>query len=192
LISFSGVLIYLLSISESDSPYSAKPVSAILAWSASINANNDFLTYKDDTIGIRIDYPAGWIHELHARGLVTFLASSEGNSNTYPAGLGIVIQQLRSKNIPLNEITKIQMKSLSQSHSDLRLIESSELMIAGNIANKIVFTATDDMKHQRKAMQIWTVSGDKAYLITYKAEPGQYSKYLPTIQKMIDSFQFIK
>jgi len=41
-------------------------------------------------------------------------------------------------------------------------------------------------------MQIWTVKGDNAYLITYKAEPGQYSKYLPTIQKMVDSFQFTK
>ena len=192
LLSFSGVLIYLLSISESDGPYSAKPVSAIFAWSSSINANNNFLTFKDDTIGIKIDYPVGWIHELHARGLVTFLASSEANSNTYPAGLGIVVQQLRSKNLPLNEITKIQMKNLTQSHPDFRLIESSQLMVSGNIANKIVFTATDDMKHQRKAMQIWTVSGDKAYLITYKAEPGQYSKYLPTIQKMIDSFQFIR
>ena len=60
------------------------------------------------------------------------------------------------------------------------------------MAHKIVFTATDSIKHERKAMQIWTVKGDNAYLITYKAEPGQYSKYLPTIQKMVDSFQFTK
>jgi eukaryotic-like serine/threonine-protein kinase len=53
-----------------------------------------------------------------------------------------------------------------------------------------VFTATDDKKNERKAMQIWTLRGDKAYLITYKAEPGKYSRYLPIIQKMVDSFQF--
>ena len=58
------------------------------------------------------------------------------------------------------------------------------------MAHKIVFTATDSMKHERKAMQIWTIKGNKAYLITYKAEPMQYSKYLPTIQKMVESFQF--
>ena len=190
LLSLSGALVYLLYISEYYGPYSAKPVSATFGGSSSINTNNNFLKYKDDTI--EIDYPAGWIHELHARGLITFLASSEGNSNTYPAGLGIVVQQLKSKNMPLNEITKIQIKNLTQSHPDFRLIESSELRLSNNIAKKIVFTATDDMNHERKAMQIWTLNGDKAYLITYKAEPGQYSKYLPTIQKMIDSFQFIR
>jgi hypothetical protein len=192
LLSLSAALVYLLSFSDSYGPYSAKAVSAIFGGSYLINTNNNFLTYKDDIIGIKIDYPADWIHELHARGLVTFLASSEGNSNTYPAGLGIVVQQLKSKNMPLNEITKIQIKNLTQSHPDFKLIESSELRLSGNIANKIVFTATDDMNQKRKAMQIWTLKGDKAYLITYKAEPGQYSKYLPTIQKMIDSFQFIR
>ena len=192
LLSLSAALVYLLSISESYGSYSAKPASAIFGGSSLIDTNNNFVTYKDDTIGIKIDYPAGWIHELHARGLVTFLASSEGNSNTYPAGLGIIVQQLKSKNISLNEITKIQIKNLTQSHPDFTLIESNEVRLSGNIANEIVFTATDDMNHERKAMQIWTLKGDKAYLVTYKAEPGQYSKYLPTIQKMIDSFQFIR
>jgi hypothetical protein len=176
---------------------SAISVSAIFGTSspttiATTTTNNDFLTYQDVTLGIKIDYPSGWIHELHAGGLVTFLASLEGDSNTYPAGLGITVQHLKSKNMPLSEITSVQIKNLTQNHPDFRLVESTEFKIAGNIANKIVFTATDSMKHERKAMQIWTLNGDKAYLITYKAEPGKYSKYLPTIQKMLDSFQFVK
>ena len=155
--------------------------------------NNDFLTYQDAALGIKIDYPPSWIHELHAGGLVTFLANLESDSNTYPAGLGITVQDLKSKkNMPLSEITKVQIKNLTQNHPDFRLVESTEIKLAGNIANKIVFTATDSMKHERKAMQIWTLNGDRAYLITYKADPGKYSKYLPTIQKMVDSFQFIK
>jgi serine/threonine-protein kinase len=188
-------LICLLSVSESygsNTLYSAIPVSAIFGASSSINNNNNFLTYQDNTLGIKIDYPTGWIHELHADGLVTFLPGLEGNTNTYPAGLGITVEHLKSKNMPLSEITKIQIKNLTQNHSDFRLLESTDFRLAGNMAYKIVFTATDSMKHERKAMQIWTVKGDKAYLITYKAEPEQYSKYLPTIQKMVDSFQFIK
>jgi len=79
---------------------------------------------------------------------------------------------------------------LTQGHPDLKLIESTDYKVGGNNAHKIVFTATDDKKNERKAMQIWTLRGDKAYLITYKAEPGKYSRYLPIIQKMVDSFQF--
>ena len=156
---------------------------------SSININK-FLTYQDSTLGIKIDYPAGWTHELHAGSIVTFLASLESDSNTYPAGLGIKIQHLKSKNISLNNITKIQIKNLTQNHPDFKLIESTESKIGGNSAHKIVFTATDYKKNERQAMQIWTLKGDKAYLITYKAEPGKYAKYLPIIQKMLDSFQF--
>ena len=186
------ILVCLLSISSNTS-YSATSVSAIFGASSSITTNNNFLTYQDNTLGIKIDYPAGWIHELHAGGLVTFLPSLEvGNTNTSPAGLGITVEHLKSKNIALSEITKIQIKNLTQNHPDFRPQESTDFRLAGNMAYKIVFTATDSMKHERKAMQIWTVNGDKAYLITYKAEPGQYSKYLPIIQKMVDSFQFTK
>jgi eukaryotic-like serine/threonine-protein kinase len=196
LLSLAVTLICLLSISESygsDGLSFTIPVSATFGASPKVNTNNNnFLTYQDNTMGIKIDYPAGWIHELHAGGLITFLPSLEGNSNTYPAGLGITVQHLKSKNMPLSNITKIQTKNLTQNHSDFKLLESTEFRLAGNIAKKIVFTATDNMNHERKAMQIWTLNEDNAYLITYKAEPRQYSKYLPTIQKMVDSFQFIK
>jgi eukaryotic-like serine/threonine-protein kinase len=171
--------------------YSALQASAFLGLPSPIADNSNFLTYQDSTLGIKIDYPLGWIHELHPGNLVTFLASLESDSNTYPAGLGITVQHLGSGNTSLNEITKVQIKNLTQSHPDFKLTESTNSILAGNTAHKIVFSATDNMKHKRTAMQIWTLKGDNAYLITYKAEPGKYSKYLPTIQKMIDSFQII-
>ena len=195
LLCLAVTLISLLSISESygsDRSSITIPVSATFGVSSKVNTNNNFLTYQDNTLRIKIDYPAGWIHELHAGGLVTFVPSLEGNSNTYPAALAIVVEHLKSKNMSLSEITKIQIRNLTQNHSDFRLLESTEFRLAGNIANKIIFTATDSMKHERKATQIWTLNGDRIYLITYKAEPSQYSKYLPTIQKMVDSFEFIK
>lgn len=172
--------------------YSVLQASAFLGLPSPTANNNNFLTYQDSALGIKIDYPVGWIHELHPGSLVTFLASLESDSNTYPAGLGITIKQLGSRHTSLNEVTNVQIKNLTQGHPDFRLIESTNSILAGNIAHKIVFSATDNMKHERTAMQIWTLKGNNAYLITYKAEPGKYSKYLPTVQKMIESFQIIR
>ena len=192
LLSIPMIMISLTLIANCSSIISeASALFDIASPTSSININK-FLTYQDSTLGIKIDYPAGWTHELHAGGIVTFLASLESDSNTYPAGLGIKIQHLKSKNISLNNITKIQIKNLTQNHPDFKLIESTESKIGGNSAHKIVFTATDYKKNERQAMQIWTLKGDKAYLITYKAEPGKYAKYLPIIQKMLDSFQFTR
>jgi hypothetical protein len=192
LLSIAMIMICLSLIANSSTIISQASALFDIASPTSNTDINKFLTYQDSTLGIKIDYPAGWTHELHAGSIVTFLASLESDSNTYPAGLGIKIQHLKSKNISLNNITRIQIKNLTQNHHDFKLIESTESKIGGNSAHKIVFTATDNKKNERQAMQIWTLRGDKAYLITYKAEPGKFAKYLPTIQKMVDSFQFTR
>jgi hypothetical protein len=38
-------------------------------------------------------------------------------------------------------------------------------------------------------MQVLSIKEDKIYLLTYSAEKRKYSDYLPTIEKMIDSFE---
>jgi hypothetical protein len=189
----AAILISLLVAMDTTRFYtpSQAPAFFSIAYSTVYNINN-FLTYYDPILGIRIEYPASWIHELHPGSLVTFLASSEGSSNTYPAGLGLKVQNLAYKNISLNEITKVQIKNLTENHPDFKLIESSESILAGNIAHKIVFNATDNKGNERTSMQIWTLIDSKAYIITYKAEPENYTKYLPIIIKMIDSFHIVK
>src|SRR5215469_8673591 len=74
--------------------YSVLQASAFLGLPSPTANDNNFLTYQDSALGIKIDYPVGWTHELHPGSLVTFLASLESDSNTYPAGLGITIKQL--------------------------------------------------------------------------------------------------
>lgn len=90
------------------------------------------------------------------------------------------------------KLLKYKIKNLTENHPDFKLIESSESTLAGNRAHKIVFNATDNNGNERTSMQIWTLIDSKAYIITYKAEPKNYTKYLPTIIKMIDSFQIVK
>ena len=81
------------------------------------------------------------------------------------------------------------MSDLKKSNPDLNVLESTSTTIAGKPAHKIVFSAIDNEEVERKAMQVWTVIGNKAVLITYKAEPDKFSNYLPTIERMIESFK---
>ena len=39
-----------------------------------------------------------------------------------------------------------------------------------------------------KTMEVWTIEGGIAYMISYNADSSDFSNYLPIIQKMIDSF----
>ena len=152
-------------------------------------AQEQFLTYEDITTGISIQFPSNWEKSVNLDNFVTFRAPPETDSRVYPAALGLKIQELTSQNVSLQEITKVQMSELKKSNPNLELSESTSTTLAGKPAYKIVFSATDNNQVERKAMQLWTVIGNKAILITYKAQPDKYSSYLPTIEKMIGSFQ---
>ena len=155
-----------------------------------------FLTYENPELGISIQYPSNWEKLVSLDNFVTFTAPPETDTRIYPAALGLKVQELTSSsqnNIPsLQEITKVQMSDLKRSTPDLKVLESTSTTIAGKPSHKIVFSATDNKEVERKAMQVWTVIGNKAVLITYKAEPDKFASYLPTIERMIDSFKVIE
>jgi serine/threonine-protein kinase len=152
-------------------------------------AQEQFLTYEDITTGISIQFPSNWEKSVNLNNFVTFRAPPETDTRVYPAALGLKIQELTSQNVSLQEVTKVQMSELKRTNPDLKLSESTSTTLAGKPAHKVVFSATDNNQVQRKALQLWTVIDNKAILITYKAQPDKYSGYLPTIEKMINSFQ---
>ena len=160
--------------------------------SQALAQEQQFLTYENPELGISILYPSNWEKLANLDNFVTFTAPPETDTRIYPAALGIKVQELSSQNIPLQEITKVQMSDLKRSNPDLNVLESTSTTIAGKPAHKIVFSAIDNKEVERKAMQVWTVIGNKAFLITYKAEPDKFSSYLPTIERMIDSFKVIE
>ena len=155
-------------------------------------AQEQFLTYENPELGISIQYPSNWEKLVNLDKFVTFTAPPETDTRIYPAALGLKVQELSSKNISLQEITKVQMSNLKKSNPNLNVLESTSSTIADKPSHKIVFSAIDNKEVERKAMQVWTVIGNKAFLITYKAEPDKFSSYLPTIERMIDSFKVIE
>ena len=85
-------------------------------------------------------------------GFITFIAPKEIGSTIYPAGIGLWVEELSSRRVSAEEITRVQSENLTQNNSDFDLIESPITTIKGNPAHKIKFTATDDKEEIRKAM----------------------------------------
>ena len=157
--------------------------------SIQVLAQEQFLTYEDITTGISIQFPSSWEKSVNLDNFITFRAPPETDTRIYPAALGLKIQELTSKSVVLQEVTKVQISELKKSNPNLEFSESTSTTLAGKPAYRVVFTATDNNQVERKAMQIWTIIDNKAILITYKAQPDKYSTYLPTIERMIGSFQ---
>jgi hypothetical protein len=156
-----------------------------------IGLDSEFLTYDDIITGFSIKYPPEWERAQHIDKSVTFLAPRESNSDTNPAGLGIMVIEVESNNT-LASITQNQLNTLKNLYPDIQILESMETIFLGHPSHMIIFAATDNTQSMRKAMQIWFKEDNKAFLMTYKSDNQRYSKYLPTIDKMLNSFYTYK
>lgn len=156
-----------------------------------IGLDSEFLTYDDIITGFSIKYPPDWERAQHLDKSVTFLAPRESNSDTNPAGLGIMVIEVES-NKTLASITQNQLNTLKNLYPDIQILESMETIFLGHPSHMIIFTATDNTQSMRKAMQIWFKEDNKAFLMTYKSDNQRYIKYLPTIDKMLNSFYTYK
>jgi hypothetical protein len=156
-----------------------------------ITLESEFLTYDDLITGFGMKYPPDWERSQHIDKSVTFLAPRERNSDTNPAGIGIMVKNIAS-NTTLASITQTQLSTLNNLYPDIQVLESIETTFLGHPAHMTIFTATDNTQNLRKAMQIWFKEDTKAFLITYKSDNERFSKYLPTIDKMLNSFYTYK
>jgi hypothetical protein len=75
-------------------------------------------------------------------------------------------------------------------YPDFNLMSSGPTTLAGNPAYKFVFNASDQ---NRKfiGMQIWTIKDQRMYGLVHTIQAERYSDNLPTIQRMVDSFELI-
>lgn len=146
--------------------------------------------------------------------VVEFLSPLADSSDIYQETLSISVHKLHTRNIgeffrffdkPTSQ--KILLHSFVLSHittliakiPSFNLIKSEsgddQITLAdGSMGHKIVYTymgqlqISSNTNTRLKVMEVLLVKNDRGYIMRYSAEPDKYYSYLPTIQKMIKSF----
>ncbi len=153
----------------------------------------NFLTYESSAHGIRLKYPSDWTKTEQIEGnLVAFYSPMESLLDTYREGLGVAVQNI-SHPMTLDEYTQLSLDQLKQISNTI-IIDSSATTLAGSPAHKVVYTGKIELSDKQvdvKFMQVYTIKDNKVYILTYVAEAKKYSKFLGTIQEMVDSFEII-
>jgi hypothetical protein len=164
-----------------------KEINVVLA------ARPDFLTYENSDYKVKIDYPFDWIkseENLNPYNVVSFFSPEQISnllSSSSVAQLYITVEYI-PQNMTFDEYTNSYITNITKDTKDYRLIESTGSNLAGNQAHKVVFydyLNNGNVKH----LLVWTIKGNNVYQISFAAEPGRYSDYLPIAQKMLNSFQ---
>jgi eukaryotic-like serine/threonine-protein kinase len=168
---------------------------------STVNNKNEsnFVTYENPSYGIRIRYPADWQKTEHInanRFWVDFMSPFKNNPNTFPAIVSVSVEDLNHGITTTNEYVNGILNRAKQSLSDFQINESNHnANIAGTSAYKIVYSFLSQdpaVQAHFQSMNIWSVRDNKVYGISYTEAKSLYATYLPTVQKMIDSFEIIK
>jgi hypothetical protein len=162
---------------------------------------NAFLPYENTTYGIKIQYPAGYGWQIALSNqtsednvynyIVAFRSPRERVSDAVAETVNIAMENLPpSENITLDAYSTFQISDLTQAGTNFVLKESTPTVLAGIPAYKIVYSESLQQV-PLQVMQVWARKDNKAYILTFTAELPKYSTYLPVVQKMIDSFEFM-
>jgi hypothetical protein len=160
---------------------------------ASTNNNStNFLTYSNSTYGIRIQYPSSWLKEESHNQTSNDIVKFSAPAAAAPASLNIVGGKPAPQSIPLAVYINASIYLLRHSFDNFSLIDSNATTLGDSPAQKIVYTARLPASGiELKFMQIFTIKDSKSFVITFGSLPTIFSTYLPSIQKMVDSFAFI-
>jgi hypothetical protein len=154
-------------------------------------------TTAPPSTGLRIAYPKGWIANDLGNGTVRFSTPLRTDLMRFTVNV-VNIPPSSQQNLTLDRLVDVNLNALEQQLSNFTLFESNQTTISANenqTAHKIVYTNNNknpNLPLSFKTMQIFAVRDGQAYTISYVSEESQYQRFLPTIERMLDSITFKK
>ncbi len=146
------------------------------------------LTYENSAY--RIKYPKEWSKQEFMDTGVIFTSPKENTSDNFRENLHIIVQDLSSNPVTLDEYTNESIEKILESVPNVNILKSEKTIVSSNPAYMVIYTGNQEDYHL-KWMQIWTLKENKAFIITYTAEEESYDNFLNIIEEMINSFEVI-
>jgi hypothetical protein len=150
-----------------------------------------FLVYRNTGDGFSIKYLSRWHRVDNYMGtVVLFLSLKERLGDPFQEHVNVVVYDYSNATKTLDEYTKTMLWQVRMYVADVEVLESGDATLAGQPGYRIVYTGSKGDSSFRW-MQTWTMSDDKAYIITYTSTVDEYDAYLADVEEMIESFKII-
>jgi hypothetical protein len=152
-------------------------------------------TTAPSSAGLRIAYPKGWIANDLGNGTVRFSTPLRTDLMRFTVNVVNIPPSLQ--NMTLDSIVELNLNRLRQQLSNFSLVETNTTTLSpeNHTAQKIVYTNTNkdpNFPLGFKTMQIFAIRDGQIVTASYVSEQSQYQRFLPIIERMIDSITFKK
>ncbi len=146
-------------------------------------------SYQDPDYNLQINYPKDWqerqINDFLIPG-VRFLSPLDNEKDLFQENVSISIESLREES-SLQTYTEDSVAEIKR--IDPFVNNPEKTYLGKHESRKITYESKNRRGLDVTRTQIWTVSEDKAYILTYTAEPEQYTNFIPIVERMIESFK---
>jgi PsbP len=174
------------------------PIRTANAQTSNIGSSTLLLPYQNPAYGISIKYPFDWSKEdggqTKAGNLSAFSVAFYSPPPLKSAFLKVI--ELNSTQAVNATVPQLLTEAISRDMNITKGFQvvqaSTNSSLAGKPAYILVSTAEIINNIRYQTMEVGTLSGNSKYTIIYEALASNYLKYLPTAQKMIDSFKLLK
>ncbi|MCX7926832.1 MAG: hypothetical protein N2606_01650 [Candidatus Omnitrophica bacterium] len=157
--------------------------------SSSNVSQKDTLTYTHPQLQYRISYPASFVIKPLAMA-VSFSAPEEDKKFYFSPNVNIISQTFDTTTLSLDEFYESAKKSLLLRAPTTEIIEEKKTKVARVDSRRLVYRRKEK-KAEFQFLQEIFIFKNRVYVITYTALVEQFNRYLPEVEKMIKSFEFI-
>lgn len=166
-------------------------------------SSSNFTDYGNSSFGVKVIYPSDWQRASQSGGgisIVQFFSPLQNESDIFRENVNIAIGKLPNNRTNVTQYSRASLDVIAKSLPGFNLTKSNtSANFHGTPAVEQTFSSKRAVLDRNlkavaldlKMTQIYTLKNNKAYVITYAAESSNYDRYLPTIQKMLDSFQIM-
>ena len=136
-----------------------------------------------------ISYPKTWTLDRSGENGTSFYLFSPflSSNDVFQENVNFIIQDVKGYGITLDEYTQFSIDDIGKSIQNSRILENIRKNAHGLSYHKMVYTGEIN-GFNLTFMQYYWVENEKVYLLTFTAEPDQFSKYLPVADMILNSF----
>lgn len=149
-----------------------------------------WVTYTDPGGKFTLSYPKEWTPKTLGNA-IAFLSPQADAQDNFQENVNVIQQDLSAQPMTLQQYTDLSMKQLTEAFGAKAVVSTTSRTIAGQKAMEMVYNMTYQGR-PLKVRECWFIKDKTAWLLTFTADPAQFSKYEPTGMAIINSFAFAK
>ncbi|AKG22968.1 serine/threonine-protein kinase [Calothrix sp. 336/3] len=155
-----------------------------------MSSQQKLVSYTDISSEIKIKYPDNWekqdkrgLYNVGRYEIVNFLSPRKSDQD-FQDRIVVSYQDFRGT----LEESKEEFRKEISTIPNAQILSEGDVTVASNQGYQIIYTSQTDNK-PLKNMQVWTLKGERAYMINYTADIEDYDKSIKTIEDIVKSFE---